>query len=157
MTILFLVVLVLAWAALIIPAAWRARQTTPFSATERFRRRLQLIAPRSSAQGRWIVVPQSRDRLARASFRRGQRRRRRILLALIAGVGASGLLAILVGGAVWELQVSLDVSFALYVVLLIAAKRRRAELQTDIGSSDRRRTPEEAHFFEPLRAGGSGN
>ena len=128
MTTLFLVVLVLAWIALIIPAAWRARQTAPFSATERFRKRLELIAPRATSQGRWIVVPQSRDRLERASFRRGQRRRKQILFALIAGVVATAIAAPLVGGPVWELQILLDASLALYVVLLVVAKQRRAEL-----------------------------
>jgi hypothetical protein len=158
LTTLFLVVLVLAWVALIIPAAWRAHQTAPFSATERFRKRLDLIAPRATSHGRWIVVPQSRDRLERAAFRRGQRRRTRILLALMAGVGATAVAAPLVGGPMWELQIFLDVSLALYVVLLVVAKQRRAELVKNLQSrEDRRPKVEEAHFFEPLRAGGHGN
>jgi hypothetical protein len=158
LTTLFLVVLVLAWIALIIPAAWRAHQTAPFSATQRFRKRLDLIAPRATSQGRWIVVPQSRDRLERAAFRRGQRRRTRILLTLIAGVVATVLAAPLVGGPMWELQIFLDVSLVLYAVLLVVAKQRRAELVKNLRSrEDRRPSVEEAHFFEPLRAGGSGN
>ena len=169
MTTLFLVVLVLAWIALILPAAWRARQTAPFSATQRFRKRLDLIAPKATSQGRWIVVPQSRDRLERASFRRGQRRRRRILLALIAGVVVSAVVAPIVGGPVWELQILLDASLALYAVLLVVAKQRRAELVKRLRSMESRRsvestrsmesrqTVEEPRFFEPLRAGGRGN
>ncbi|MEA2508226.1 MAG: hypothetical protein QOG21_308 [Actinomycetota bacterium] len=158
MTTLFLVVLVLAWFALIIPAAWRAHQTAPFSATERFRKRLDLMAPRATSQGRWIVMPQSRDRLERAAFRRGQRRRTRILLALIAGVVATAVAALLVGGPMWELQIFLDVSLVLYVVLLVVAKHRRAELVKDLRSrEDRRHNVEEAHFFEPLRAGSRGS
>ena len=157
MTTLFLVVLVLAWIALILPAAWRARQTAPFSATERFRKRLELIAPRATSQGRWIVVPQSRDRLERASFRRGQRRRKRILFALIAGVVATAIAAPLVGGPMWELQILLDVSLALYVVLLVVAKQRRAELVRKLRSMEtRRQGADETRFFEPLRAGGRG-
>jgi hypothetical protein len=160
LTILFLVVLVMAWFALIIPAAWRARQTAPYSAAQRFKQRLDLIAPRTpraTSQGRWIVVPQSRDRLERAAFRRGQRRRRRILLALIAGVGATGLTAAVVGGAVWDLQLFLDISLVLYIVLLVVAKRRRAELVKDFRSMEtRRQVPDEARFFEPLRAGSRG-
>ena len=169
MTTLFLVVLVLAWIALILPAAWRARQTAPFSATQRFRKRLDLIAPKATSQGRWIVVPQSRDRLERASFRRGQRRRRRILIALIVGVVASAVVAPIVGGPVWELQIFLDVSLALYAVLLVVAKQRRAKLVKRFRSMESRRamenspsiesrqTVEEPRFFEPLRAGGRSN
>ncbi|MDP9234958.1 MAG: hypothetical protein M3P01_10485 [Actinomycetota bacterium] len=155
MTTLFLVVLVLAWIALIIPAAWRARQTAPFSATERFRKRLDLMAPRATSQGRWIVVPQSRDRLERASFRRGQRRRRRILIALIAGVIASAIAAPIVEGAVWEVQICLDVSLALYVVLLVVAKQRRAEvvkkLRTMKPAAKARRTPVPPRFIGTIR------
>jgi hypothetical protein len=158
LTIWFLAVLVLAWFALIIPAAWRAHQTAPFSAAERFKKRLDLIAPRSNSQGRWIVVPQSRDRLERAAFRRGQRRRRRILLVLLAGVGASAVAAPVVGGPMWELQIFLDVSLVLYVVLLVVAKRRRAELVRDLRSmQNRRQASEERRFLEPLQAGGRGN
>jgi uncharacterized membrane protein YtjA (UPF0391 family) len=158
LTTLFLVVLVLAWIALIFPAAWRAHQTAPFSATERFRKRLDLMAPRATSQGRWIVVPQSRDRVERAAFRRGQRRRTRILMALIAGVVATGVATPLVGGSMWELQILLDVSLVLYIVLLVVAKQRRAELVKNLRRrEDRRNKPEEAHFFEPLRAGGRGS
>jgi hypothetical protein len=158
LTTLFLVVLVLAWIALIIPAAWRARQTAPFSATERFRKRLELMAPRATSQGRWIVVPQSRDRLERASFRRGQRRRKRILFALIAGVVATGIAAPVVGGPMWELQILLDLSLALYVVLLVVAKQRRAEVVRKLRSMEsRRHSADESRFFEPLRVGSRGN
>jgi hypothetical protein len=52
----------------------------------------------------------------------------------------------------------LDVSLLLYVVLLVVAKQRRAELVKNLRSrEDRRDNLEEAHFFEPLRAGGRGN
>jgi Flp pilus assembly protein TadB len=160
LTILFLAVLVMAWFALIIPAAWRARQTAPYSAAQGFKKRLDLIAPRTpraNAEGRWIVVPQSRDRLERAAYRRGQRRRRRILFALGAGVVVSAVTAAFVGGAVWELQVFLDISLGLYVALLLMAKRRRAELVRDFRSIEKRRqTSEEPRFFEPLGAGGRG-
>jgi hypothetical protein len=158
LTIWFLLALVVAWFAVIIPAAWRAHQTAPFSAAERFKRRLDLIAPRANSQGRWIVVPQSRDRLERAAFRRGQRRRRRILLVLLGGVAITGIAAPVVRGAMWELQLFLDVSLALYVILLVVAKRRRAELVRDLRSMEsRRQVADEARFFEPVRAGGRGN
>ena len=158
MTVWFLVVLVVAWIALIFPAAWRAHQTAPFSAAERFRRRLDLISPRATGQGRWIVVPESRDRLQRASFRRGQRRRRRILFVLLAGVVVTAAVAPIVGARMWQLHACLDISLVLYVVLLVVAKRRRAELVKSLQSvHSSREKVEEARFFEPLQAGGRGN
>jgi hypothetical protein len=72
------------------------------------------------------------------------------------GVGVSALFAPLVGGAVWEVQVSLDLSLVLYIVLLLVAKRRRAELQSN-AASRQGRLREEVHFFEPVRAGSAGN
>jgi hypothetical protein len=58
----------------------------------------------------------------------------------------------------WELQICLDVSLVLYVVLLVVAKRRRADLVKTLQSKQiPRQNVEEARFFEPLQAGGSGN
>jgi hypothetical protein len=58
----------------------------------------------------------------------------------------------------WELQICLDLSLVLYIVLLVVAKRRRADLVKNLQSRQSGRKPvEEARFFEPLQAGGRGN
>jgi membrane protein implicated in regulation of membrane protease activity len=76
----------------------------------------------------------------------------------MAGVGASAIAALVVGGPMWELQVFLDVSLLLYVVLLVVAKRRRAEVVRDLRSvQSRRERADEPRFLEPLQAGGRGN
>ena len=126
MTYWFLLVLALAWIAVFLPAAMRARQNAPLSTSERFRRRMELIAPRASA-GRWVVVPESGDRLAGRSFRKGQRTRRRILTFLLGAVFLSVGAAIFAGGALWELSLAFGLSLALYVSLLLEAKKRRDE------------------------------
>ncbi|MEA2451600.1 MAG: hypothetical protein QOG04_310 [Actinomycetota bacterium] len=116
---------------------------------------MSLIAPRAG-NGRWIVVPESYDRLAMSSFRKGQRRRTKILIALLAAAAFTGLVGILNGGAAWEVHLAVDASLALYVALLIEAKRRRAEQETKLRSLEARRVPrsEELTFNEPARAGG---
>lgn len=142
MTVVFLVLLAISWIAVFLPAILRARQTTPMSTAERWRRRMELIAPRHHGprgSGRWIVVPESRSDLARASFRRGQRRRRRILeLMLGACIGSLGAALVLHGHA-WEVQLACDASLALYATLLLEAKRRRRERAEKVRSLEQRR------------------
>ena len=132
MTLFFLVLLGLAWVAVFLPAAARARQGTPLSTSERFRRRMQLIAPPpASSRGRWIVVPESTDRLAYASYRRGQDRRRRIFLVLLSATSLSFFLSMVTGG-MWAVTVAIAFSLAAYVVLLIGVKRRSQDIRTKI-------------------------
>ena len=153
LTLFFLVLLGLAWVAVFLPAAARARQGTPLSTAERFRRRMQLIAPPpASSKGRWIVVPESSDRLAYASYRRGQERRRKIFLGLLSATSLSFFLS-LVSGGLWGVTTALAASFFVYVVLLIGAKRRAEDVRTKIQplhrpQSGRRRD------LQPARASG---
>ena len=62
MAALFLALLVLAWAGMLLPSALRARRRSPLGSTEGFRKKMDVIAPRPSG-GRWVVMPQSPDRL----------------------------------------------------------------------------------------------
>ena len=158
LTLIFLGLLALAWIAVFLPAALRARQSAPLTTAERFKRRMNLIAPRAGA-GRWIVVPESYDRLALSSFRRGQRRRTKILIALLAAAVLTGMVAVVNGGGAWEVHLAVDLSLGLYVALLVEAKRRRSETVTKLRSLESRRTAREPEitFHEPVRAGGGGH
>jgi hypothetical protein len=137
----FLVLLAVAWAAIFLPAVLRARRESPLPAVERFKYRMQLIAPRSEGGGRWIVTPRSYEGLARASLRRAQRRRRRIFLGLVYTAVGTLLLALIAGGSAWELHVFVLASLALYVVLLREAKARQEERRQKVAGIATRRSP----------------
>ena len=145
MTGLFLGALALAWIGVFLPAALRARQDAPLSSAEGWRRRMSLLAPRS-AQSRYVLVPARSDRLARAAYQRQRLRRIRILAFLGVAAPLSGIVALLAGGSMWEVHIAFDFSLALYVALLIEAKRRRQERLTKVEPLGRRDTAES--FFE---------
>lgn len=89
MTIFFLVATALAWLAVMLPAARRARRSTPYLSAETFKRRMNLVAParariaryvpepapRPTSSGRYVVVPKVRD----PESERHERDRRRVL------------------------------------------------------------------------------
>jgi hypothetical protein len=156
------VLLASAWIAVFLPAIVRARQTTALSAAERWRRRMELIAPRHAqtrGAGRWILVPESKDDLARASFRKGQRRRRRILGAMILACVGSLSAAFVLNGTAWEVHLACDGSLVLYLALLMEAKRRRRERMHKVRSLAKRRArrarrADPVSWLAPARAAG---
>ncbi|CAN5551252.1 hypothetical protein BH24ACT26_BH24ACT26_16390 [soil metagenome] len=144
MTDFFLVFLGGAWLVVLWPRLRRAKRSTPLFTTERWRRGMELIAPRRGGSGRWIMAPGSSgaaDRSARRSFRRTQRRRKRALLAVLATVPVSLIAALLLGGALWEIHLSSYAALAVYVALLVESKRRREESTTKVRSLASRRRP----------------
>jgi len=150
LTLVFLAALAVAWIAVILPAALRARRVAPLSAAERFKRRMQLIAP-APMRGRWVLVPASRSRPASSSFNRGQRRRTRIFIGLLVAVAGSAVVATLGVDAMWGAHLGADASLAVYCALLIEAKRRRRERLAKVRPI-RRREPEYVDFLEPVHA-----
>lgn len=154
LTFVFLVLLGLAWVAVFLPAAARARQGTPLSTAERFRRRMQLIAPPpASSRGRWIVVPESTDRLAYVSYRKAQERRRKVFLGLLVATSASFLVSV-VTGAVWAVTSAAGFSLFAYVVLLIGVKRKRQDVRNKIQPLHRPATAR-SRDLQPARASGA--
>jgi len=99
---------------------------------------MKLIAPRSGLGriassrryyrgGRRLIVSRHAGRKL-PSYRRSQRQRTQILLLLGALVPISATAAALVhGDGWWEIHIACDFSFALYVALLLEAKKRREE------------------------------
>jgi hypothetical protein len=158
-TVAFLILLAGAWIVVFLPAIRRARQASPLSTAERWRRRMQLLAPRHAAargRGRWVVVPESRKSLARDSFRRGQRTRRRIFELMIGAVIGSFVAAVVWhSDSAWMVQAGCDLSLAAYVVLLVEAKRRRQQRAIAVrrrGRQPLRRRPQVV-WVAPARPG----
>ena len=114
---------------------------------------MQLIAPPpASSKGRWIVVPESSNRLVTASFRRGQERRRKIFVGLLTATSVSFLMSLFSGG-MWGITVAIASSLFAYVVLLVGVKRRSDDIRSKIQPLHRpqaERRPE----LQPARAGG---
>ena len=155
MTLVFLVLLGLAWVAVFLPAAARARQGTPLSTAERFRRRMQLIAPPpASSKGRWIVMPESTNRLAYVSYRRGQERRRKVFLGLLIATSVSFLIS-LASGVLWSVTSALGFSFVAYVVLLIGVKRQHQDIRRKIQPLHRPQRSRQRDFQAARASGGA--
>ena len=153
MTIWFLVVLASISTIVCLSGGLRARHNTPLSASERYKRRMSLIAPRRMSAGRWVVVPESRDDLARASFRKAQRRRRIWLIYLGTAAAISGIVAVVKGGTFVELHLLVDAVVVFYVALLLEAKRRRVERERKVHRL-RRAAPARAEPLARVSAGG---
>ena len=158
MTVWFLAFLAVAWIVVYLPSVWRARQSSPFPAVQRFKRSMRTISPRSSA-GRWVMVPDSREqvaRQARLAAVRAQVRRKRTLAVLITAVVVSGIWAIVAKGNAVELHLIIDALTAFYVALMLDSNRKRVERHTKVHTIH---TAPVEHFIEEeplefLEAGG---
>lgn len=160
MILFFSVVLGLAWIAVLVPAALKARREAPLSAAQRFKHRMDLIAPSARRSGRWVCVPRvGPERPGVRSHRRAQEQRKRLLEVLLGIAGATFLLALLAGGAWTRLHVIADIVLVSYAVLLVGAKRKRADTRMKIRPLVQRREERGRDFddtFTPLKAyGGS--
>lgn len=161
LVVFFFIFLALAWAAVVLPAVLRARQDDPLTASERFKRRMEMIAPPTRAwKGRWVVVPKKSDPRSR-SYRRQQQRRRRIFEGLIALVALSAGAGLLRAGVWWNIQLICDAALVVYAAYLVGVKRKRLEAVTKVRPLVvRRATPslgsgvDEVQFHEPVRAYG---
>ena len=155
LTVWFLAFLAVAWIIVYLPSVWRARQKSPLPAVQRFKRRMRLISPRTYT-GRWIVIPESRERLAHQAALRAQDRRKQVLRVLIGVAAGTGIWAILSGGPAVEAHLVADAAVAFYVALLLDAKRKRDERLSKVHAIGGR-TPlqvEADGAYEVLEAGG---
>jgi hypothetical protein len=160
LTVVFLAGLAVLWMIVFIPALLRARASAPLSSADRFRRRMDLIAP-PSGSGRWVVVLDHPDRRARSSLYRArkaarlQRRRRRVLVVLVLAGAGSALAALRWGGeTAWYVHFAVNAILALYVAALLRASSRRKERLAKVRPIKRRsRSRENVDFYEAVAAG----
>jgi hypothetical protein len=155
LTVWFLAFLAAAWVIVYLPSVWRARQTSPFPAVQRFKRNMRSISPRARV-GRWVIMPESRERVVQLAFERAQTRRKRILIGLVSVALGTGVWAVVAGGIAVELHLIVDALAAFYVALILDANRKRTEREVKVRTLAPPRAPSlrEAEHFEVLEAGG---
>jgi hypothetical protein len=154
--LIFLFLLAVAWALVVLPAMLRSKQATPLAAAERFKRRMEMIAPARSNAGRWVIVPKSHGPRSRG-HRRVLAQRRRFFQVLLGAAAAVLLIAFWRGGGWWEAQLLTDGAVAFYIAFLLAAKRQREDTMRKVRPLVARRAmtdAKEVTFYEPARASG---
>ena len=154
MTLAFLIILALAWSAVFLPAVLRANRSTPLSASRRFQQGMDKIAP--NYRGRWVVVPKAGESSRGALRRRHQQERRKNALVVLIGAALGTLLFAPFMPVLWVLHFIVDFLLLSFVVLLIAAKRRKEETRMKIRPLTRplSETERDSVFHEPVRASG---
>ena len=153
----FLVLLAIAWIAVLVPAFLRARRSAPLTTTQRFKKGMEVLAaPPPSTAGRWVMVPSNGT--PRQSRSAGRVRKQRAILfhLLLLGVGGTLAAALWLQGAWWEIHVATDLTFALYTAGLLETQRRRAERRAKVRSlAGRRATRRQGAGDEPRAYGSS--
>lgn len=153
----FLLVLVVAWVVVCLPAANRARERSPLTSTRLFKRGLELIG--SETHGRFLReygrLPQPSVSSPGAAVGSAPKRSSApprvrwiptlLLCCLAAAVVVTGALAVVRGGSLWEMHLATDGALAIFVSLLLEEKHRKMERKRKVRSIKARSTrPEEA-------------
>lgn len=123
LTALLIVLLIVLWGAVFLPAILRARQeTSPTASVGTFRRGMSALGSGGSA-GRWIVMP-PRPVDPEARRRQVMARRRQLFMALLVAAGTTLVLGIL-PELRWMLYAHLvvDLLLSVYVVFLLRVKQ----------------------------------
>ncbi len=136
-----LVILAVIWAAVLLPPYLQNRsESRPADSISSFQRQLSVLEHRSHvvaqpARGRTIgaplVQPVSRYAPAydgmRMSRSEAKKRRRDILFTLAGAAGLTFMMALVLGGPVWMLQLLCDALLGGYVFLLVQIQQRSLE------------------------------
>ena len=61
-----------------------------------------------------------------------RRRRRDVFVTLLGAVAVTFVLAVALGGAVWMLQIAVDVAFVAYVALLVSLQQQHVEKEQKV-------------------------
>jgi hypothetical protein len=122
---------VLAWIAVCVPAAAKARRETPLTSAEHFKKRLELIAPPTRADRRRKVKRRRQKDVGPLKMRPGR------ILVFVLAVGAavaSAVAALFASGGMWELHLACDAALALLVAWLLETKRARVDRARQVRS-----------------------
>lgn len=128
-----LVLLVLAWAVLLLPGALRSRGRSPRSTVGGFERAMSVLR---GDEGGVVVVPGSPAARAAAHVaerRRVLQRRRAWFLRLAGMTVATGVLAVLTGGWAWGVFVATAGATVVYTAVLRRLKVQHDEARRTVG------------------------
>lgn len=153
LTSLVILLLVVLWGAVFLPAILRAKQdTSPIASVGSFRRGMRALSAGRSTPGRWVLVPKTpRDALDRN--REMIYRRRRVLVALLVGSAATGVIGLLPPlHVLLAAHLGFDLVIAGYVVFLRMLKDTKRPKH-----AVRRREPGDDEFQEAREAMGAGS
>lgn len=133
MSLLVVILLVVLWAAVLVPGALRGRaSSSPMSSIDSFERSMVMLAHRAQARspsGRTVLMPPAPRSSARA---RAAQRRRAVLARLGGAVGVSAPLGMFAGGAAWLLFAGSLAALVGYVIVLFQVQARQAELRRKV-------------------------
>lgn len=118
-----LVVLAAIWAAVLLPPYLQKRRAFhPHASIGDFRNQLAVLQRTGDPYGPAPVRTPSGRTMSRAA---AQRRRRDVLVTLVAAAGLTFLLALVAGGSVWLLHLTVDAALLGYVALLMQVQQQR--------------------------------
>jgi len=139
-TLLVLFILAVIWAAVLLPPYLQNRsESRPADSISSFQRQLSVLEQRT------VVVNPSLQRTAagrslqydvapsmRLSRNEAKKRRRDVLFTLAGAAGVTFLMALMLGGPVWGLNLVCDLLLGGYVLLLIQLQQRAMERDSKV-------------------------
>jgi membrane protein implicated in regulation of membrane protease activity len=159
---LVLFILAVIWAAVLLPPYLQNRsESRPADSISSFQRQLSVLERRAVVVNPSLQRSGSSGRSFSAQFppsvrfsrSEAKKRRRDVLFTLAGAAGLTFLMALMLGGPVWGLQLVCDVLLAGYVVLLIQVQQRAVERDVKVRYLPSRSVRAEPAFL--LRRSGS--
>ena len=138
MTLLVLFILAVIWAAVLLPPYLQNRsESRPADSISSFQRQLSVLERRAVMVNPSLQRMPSGDRSYEAAALRlsrseAKKRRRDVLFTLAGAAGLTFVLAVMLGGPVWGLQLLCDLLLGAYVVLLAQAQQRSVEREAKV-------------------------
>jgi hypothetical protein len=167
-----LVLLVLVWAALLIPGAIRSRNTSPHTTVGGFERAMDVLRKddRGPGGGRSVMVPKDAGRIVERPVEATERllprprsedplvaRRRAWFVRALAGTAGTFLLTVLIGGWMWLALTLVLLLTGAYASLLRRLKLQRDEARRVVRDLELHRVPERQAADLAVGAGWSGS
>ncbi|HSL56221.1 MAG TPA: hypothetical protein VK866_00100 [Acidimicrobiales bacterium] len=158
-----IVVLVLSglWAVVLVPPAWRSlsRLTRSGDSIGTFSRKMSLLGGRSGSTldltGADLATRAPARRPAAAPRASARKRRRDVLVGLLAANGFTILLAVVAGGVFWMLWLVSATLLGGYVTLLVQLRKAAVEREMKVAFFPQQAPAPELATVRPLRRVGS--